>query len=328
MELAPICIFSYNRPDHLRKTLYALSQNELAGESVLYIFCDGAKELLPENVADVDSPSQSAKKYFSGNKSDYKKYLSDLKANVEVAKGQIWPKELYVVERERNYGLAANIVDAVTTVVNKFGRVITLEDDIITSKGFLKYMNEALEVYKDEENVMHISAYMYPHKRKLPNTFFYPVPYPGGGWATWQRAWCYYNDNTQVLYEFWKDRWAEFDLYGGDYLSKQLRLNLEGQLNTWFVKWHAVMRQRNALTLYPGVSLTNNIGFDNTATNCFAMTKFDVNPVDYVEVEKCQIKVNKRASRIIYDFYQGHWYNKRRREALLKKILGWLHISL
>ena len=321
-NLAPIVIFSYNRPNHLQRVLDALSKNDLASESVLYIYCDGAKPLQTEDSQELEGVTNTAKRFFKGTKEEYEKYLSDIEENRKVAHSAIGFKEVHVIIRPQNVGLKDNIVGAVTEIVNQYGRIITLEDDIITSKGFLRYMNDALEVYKDEEKVMHVSAYMYPHKCKLPDTFFYPVPYPGGGWATWQRAWKYYNDNTQELYDYWKDKWEAFDVLGGEYLSKQLIANRKESMNTWFVKWHAVMLQRSALTLYPGKSLTNNIGFDVTATNCYAMTKFDVVPADSVNVRKQIVGMNRKSSRVIYDFYQGHWYNRRRRNAMFKKIIN------
>lgn len=294
--LAPVVVFSYNRPDHLRRTLDALAKNDLASESVLYVYCDGPKP---------DATEEQRQR---------------IAANREVARATEGFKEMHVVERELNVGLKDNIVGAVTEIVNQYGRVITLEDDVVSSVGFLRFMNEALEMYADEEKVMHVSAYMYPHIRRLPNTFFYFVPYPGGGWATWQRAWNHYNDNAQELYDCWKGNWEEFDVVGGDYLSTQLKKNREGTMCTWFVKWYAVMRKEGALSLFPGHSLTNNIGFDDMATNCYATSKFDVIPADYVAVERIPLEINKKASRLIYDFYQGHWYNKRRRKALLKSI--------
>ena len=296
MPLAPIVVFSYNRPDHLRRTLEALAKNDLAQDSLLYIYCDGAK---------LDATEEQCQRVLE---------------NRVVAHAATGFKEVHVVERERNIGLKDNIVGAVTEMVNQYGRVITLEDDVVTSVGFLKFMNEALELYAEEKKVMHISAYMYPHKLRLPETFFYPVPYPGGGWATWQRAWSQYNDDAQELFDYWHDKWDEFNIYGGDYLSKQLIKNCEGTMRTWFVKWYAVMKKQNALSLFPGRSLTNNIGFDRFATNCYMTTRFDVKPTDYVKVERVKLAVNRKASRLIYDFYQGHWYNKRRRNALIKKI--------
>lgn len=298
--LAPIIVFAYNRPDHLRRTLEALAKNDLAAGSVLYIYCDGVKP---------DATGEQRQR---------------VEENRRVAHAALGFKEVKVVERERNVGLKDNIVGAVTQVVNEYGRVITLEDDVVSSVGFLKYMNEALDLYADEEKVMHVSGYMYPHKSRLPETFFYPVPYPGGGWATWKRAWSYYNDDAQQLYDLWKDSWNEFDLFGGDYLSKQLRMNKEGFMSTWFIKWYAIMRKMEALTLYPGLSLTNNIGFDDMATNCYTTSKFNVEPADYIKVDKTPIRISKKASRIIYDFYQGHWYNRRRRRAALKRVCDFI----
>ena len=298
MNLAPIIVFAYNRPIHLKRTLNALAKNNLANESELFIYCDGAKE--------------------NASKEQYERILE----NRKVAHSAIGFKSVSVIKRPYNIGLKANIVSAVTEIVNKYGRVIILEDDIVTSPGYLRFMNEALELYKDDEQVMHISGYMWPHRWPLPETFFYEVPYPGGGWATWARAWKYYDDDAVKLYHIWENRWDEFNKFGGDYLQKQLVANYEGRMNTWFIKWHAVMLQRRGWTLYPGKSLTNNIGFDSTATNSHITHKFDVVPVDSINVKRKPICGNRIAEHEIYAFYQGRWYNRRRRTALIKKIMN------
>lgn len=302
--LAPIVVFSYNRPDHLRHTLESLSKNDLADASVLFIYCDGAK------------------------KDSTKEQIDRIQKNRDIAHSAIGFKEVFVIEREYNFGLADNIIGAVTEIVNKFGRVITLEDDVITSRGFLRYMNDALDTYEDDEQVMHVSAYMYPHKQKLPETFFYEVPYPGGGWATWKRAWDHFSNDIEELYTYWKSRWRYFNKYGGNYLQKQLEANYFGTMYTWFIKWHAVVLQRCGLTLYPHSSLTNNIGFDSSGSNCGTMTKFDIlDPADYVSVKRTKIKENRKAARIIYHFYSGHWYSKRYRNQWKEKIKQIFHFK-
>ena len=58
-------------------------------------------------------------------------------------------KEIHIIERKENWGLARNIIDGVTTRVKEYGRVIVLEDDLITAPYFLQFMNDALETYKD-----------------------------------------------------------------------------------------------------------------------------------------------------------------------------------
>lgn len=297
MKLAPIVVFSYNRPDHLRRTLEALAKNDLAEQSILYIYCDGAKEDAS------DEQKQSVVK------------------NREVAHSACGFKEVYVVEREHNIGLKDNIISAVTEIVNQYGCIITLEDDIITSVGFLRFMNDALECYKDEDKVMHISAYFYANKERLPETFFYEVPYPGGGWATWKRAWQYYDDDTAAVYDYWKSRWKEFNKFGGTDLQQQLEQNYFGKKRTWFIKWHAAILKRKGLSLFPKKSLTTNIGFDGSGVNCCVTKKFYIeNLQDYVDVKPIPLKENKKAARIAKVFKNGHWYSKRNRILFLKKI--------
>ena len=138
--LAPIIVFCYNRPDHLEQTLESLSCNELADQSILYIYCDGPKS---------DASDEMRQK------------IADVRL---VARKRQWCKEVHVVEREENVGLMNNIVGAVTEIVNQYGRVIVLEDDMLTSPGTLRYFNDALELYKDEDKVMHIVSYMFPHR--------------------------------------------------------------------------------------------------------------------------------------------------------------------
>lgn len=294
--LAPVVVFAYNRPDHLRRTIDALAKNDLAQDSVLYIYCDGPKANVTE---------------------EQKKRIVD---NRMVAHNVSGFKEVHVIEREYNIGLKDNIVGAVTEIVNQYGRIITLEDDVVASVGFLKYMNDALDVYADEERVMHISGYMWPHRWPLPETFFYEIPYPGGGWATWARAWKLYSDDTKELYDYWCGRWDDFNVIG-THLQQQLEANYIGTLKTWFIKWHSALLQNDGLSLYPGKSLTNNIGFDEFATNCNVTDKFDIiHPAKYIRVKRRPIRESKIGAMEIYAFYQGRWYNKRRRNKMFNKI--------
>ena len=283
-KLAPIALFVYNRPWHTEQTLTALSNNILADQSCLFIFSDGPRpDLLSDDISSIDQVRQVIRK-------------------------KKWCKEIIIIESEKNKGLADSITYGVTRLTNEFGKVIVIEDDIITSPGFLQFMNDALDVYEKNEKVMHISAYMYPHNEKLPDTFFFNVPYPGGGWATWQRAWKFYISDIEYLYNYFDTArgWWRFNKYGGDYLQRQLILNRTGELKTWFIKWHGSLLINNGFTLYPGHSLTTNIGFDGSGSNCPPMRKFDVSPLaKFVNVEPVLLRENKLANRLIFRFYQG-----------------------
>ncbi|WP_405250665.1 DapH/DapD/GlmU-related protein [Dokdonia sp. Asnod3-C12] len=297
MTFSPIVLFVYNRPFHTKQTLDALAQNEEAKESVLHIYCDGTKE-------DSDRSLLTA--------------INEVRA---LADGESRFKEVKVIKRDTNFGLAENIKDGVSTVVNKYGHVIVLEDDIIVSKGFLKYMNDALCLYKDDADVMHISGYMYPHKRELPETFFYNVTLCWG-WATWKDAWSHFNDssvdlwnaiNMQVLF-------CKLDGFGGDYLSKQLAANITGDLKTWFVKWHASVILKGGFTLFPRKSLVDNIGFDNSGVHNGSNSEFAHRELAKgIAVERHPKIENAEARDVITSFYND--LKKKATKGIRKRIV-------
>ena len=303
MTLAPIIVFAYNRPEHLQKTLDALAQNELANQSTLYIYCDGAK------------PDASTEQ------------LARIQKVREVAQSVKGFKDVHVKCAEQNKGLANSIIGGVTEIVNKHGRVIVLEDDLLTSPYFLTYMNRALELYEDEDRVMHISAYMWPHRGSLPDTFFSDIP-NSWGWATWSRAWKYFSNDSDFLYHMFEHRWEEFNKLGGDFLQKQLVENYNGRLSTWYIKWYSMILLRNGLTLYPGTSLIGHIGMDGSGTNCSSSNSFNGDHLAQdLKIEKIPLEINKRAGKEMYAFYQGRWYNKRRRTKLIHDVLRLLRLK-
>lgn len=329
MILAPIIVFAYDRPDHLSQTLSALSQNDLAAESILYVYCDGAREWGGETA----QPPKWNGNYITRrygvmccSKEDYDVYLKRIAKTRNVAYEQAGFKEVRVIEREKNIGLADNIVGAVTEIVNQFGRVIAFEDDIVATRGCLTYLNEALELYKDDEQVMHVSAWMYPNKGQFPTTFFYDSPYPAGGWATWKRAWQHFNPDTADHVHYWQGRWSDFDIEGEDYLSRQLIGNLNGTLKTWYIKWYSSMRRMRGLCLYPGTAMSNNIGWDDSGETSLPTNRYHIErPAEYTKVKRIPIIRNKKAYKYIRIWYSGHWYSRHNRIRLynqIRKLLG------
>jgi len=238
MTPAPIVLFVYNRPVHTRQTVEALLKNELAKESDLIIFSDAAKN--NEAVGAVCEVREFIKT-ISGFRS------------------------VKIVERDRNWGLANSIIDGVTSVVNEQGRIIVLEDDLVTSPYFLKFMNDALNAYKDEEKVMHISGYMFPVSTTgLPETFFLR-PTTCWGWATWDRAWQHFSkEPKKLLNEFSEQTIYRFNLDGSYNYWEHIQLNERGLINTWAVFWYASVFQQDGLCLHPNISMVNNIGHDDS----------------------------------------------------------------
>lgn len=280
---APIVLFVYNRPQHTLQTLEALARNDLAKESVLYIYADG-----PKPGASIEEVSQ----------------IQEVRQMIRTAK---WCKEVHIIEAENNQGLANSIVKGVTYVVNKYGSVIVLEDDIVTAKGFLPYMNAALKLYASEEHVMHISGYMYPLKGKLPETFFLNVVTPWG-WATWKRAWHHYNNDEHTLMEQLTNC-SHFSMHDynkgfGNEFFEQLQANVNGTLKTWAVKWHTAIYLRKGFCLHPGKSLVKNIGFDNSGTNSGDSNRFEIKRLQKnVSVFTIDIVEQQEVLKKFADFY-------------------------
>jgi hypothetical protein len=251
MKLAPITLFVYNRPDHTRRTVDALKQNKFADECELIVFSDAPKSAIQgDGVLEV------------------RQYIRQIEGF----------KSVTIVEREANLGLAHSIIDGVTTIVNKYGRIIVLEDDMVTSQYFLTYMNEALEKYADDERVVSIHGYVYPVKQSLPKAFFLPGA-DCWGWATWSRGWTCFNSDGQFLLDELKRRKliSAFDYNGAYPFSKMLEGQIKGKNDSWAVRWYASAFLAGKLTLYPGRSLVHNIGNDNSGTHCGESADFGVN---------------------------------------------------
>lgn len=242
MNYAPILLFVYNRLYHTRRCVEALLNNPLSGESELFIYADAAK----------DTSGQEAVE-------EVRRYIRSIQGF----------KRITLIERKENQGLARNIIDGVTTQVNRYGRVIVLEDDLVVAPHFLKFMNEALEVYQNEPRVGHIQACDFTQDPSLPDTFL--IKWTGSwGWATWDRAWKYFNPNGRELLDELEARRLThtFDFNGKYGFTRMLRRQIAGKNNSWAIRWNASLFLRDILSLNVGRSLVQNEGFDGSGTNC------------------------------------------------------------
>lgn len=240
-NLSPIALFVYNRPEHTARTITALQKNILANDSDIFIFSDGARDELGETKVE--------------EVRNYLKMISGF-------------KNISIIERNENLGLSKSIISGVTEIVNKYGKVIVLEDDLITSPYFLKYMNEALSVYEKEEGVISIHGYVYPIKKTLPETFFLRGA-DCWGWATWKRGWDLFEpDGKRLLTELEnRNLVRKFDFDGNYDYSGMLKRQIAGQNNSWAIRWYASAFLADKLTLYPGRSLIENVGQDKTGVH-------------------------------------------------------------
>jgi len=303
MNLAPVVLFVYNRPWHTEQTLDALAQNELAGQSTLYIYSDGPKHLALAE--DIDKITRVRR----------------------LIRSRKWCKKVVVVEARHNKGLADSIVDGVTEVVGKHGKVIVLEDDLVTSRGFLKFMNQALEHYQDDFQVMHISGYMYPADFVSRKETFFMNVLSCWGWATWKRAWSHYNHNIQDHFTyFYKNKRLvkKFDIEGHAHFYKQLEKNHDGQIYSWAVRWYASWLRAGGYSLFPEKSLVNNIGNDGSGVHGDKNKMYAVETADYINLQKESIVENRKIRKQVDMFYKRQFKKETTAKAIIKNFLKFL----
>lgn len=238
---APVALFVYKRADHARKTLAALAANDGAAETDLIVFCDGAR-----GADDAQAVMQTRR----------------------VVQGAGGFKSLSIRERPENLGLAQNIVQGVGEILEAHGRVIVLEDDLITAPGFLTYMNQALDRYQDEPDAWHISGWNYPvDASDIADAFFWSVM-NCWGWATWADRWQHLKLDPKVFVDaFSTHQIRDFNL--GDRVDfwNQMERNAAGDLSSWAIFWYATVFKNQGLCLNPSQSLVSNIGLDGSGEN-------------------------------------------------------------
>lgn len=243
-ELAPVVMFVYNRLDSVEQTIENLKKNELADQTDLFIFSDAAKK---------EKQAESVKLV--------REYIHKIDGF----------KSVHIIEAEKNKGLANSVITGVSEIINERGKVIVVEDDLITSPQFLSFMNEALDFYESEKKIWSISGYQFPFE--IPETYSKSVyaAYRSSswGWATWKDRWetIDWEIKDYSGYKYNPIRIAKF-CKGGTDLDKMLRYQMQGKIDSWAIRWCYNQCEQNKLTIYPIKSLVNNIGTDGRGTHC------------------------------------------------------------
>lgn len=243
--LAPVVLFAFNRSFHLDRTLQALNQNLLAGQTDLIIYADGAKR-----------------------ESDISKIKEVRKLLETFAKKNNF-RQVIVHTADQNKGLAKSIIEGVTETINQYGKVIVLEDDLITSKDFLTFMNEGLSYYCQDNRVGAVSGFALPINVKSEIHDVYCSRTGNSiGWGTWKSIWDKTDWEVKDYQSFAQNRKEkkQFDSiqYG---ISKMLDRQMQGEIDSWAVIWDYHFFRNSLWTIYPYLSKIQNIGFGIEGTN-------------------------------------------------------------
>ena len=242
IEWAPIALFIYKRPEHAQRTIVSLQACDGVQSSLIYVFADGPK-------TEAEVPAVGATR--------------------DVARELLGGRAIFV-EQEQNRGLANSIIAGTTELCDRHGTVVVVEDDLILAPSFLRFLNEGLERYRDEPRVMQVSGHMFdvPSFMDQREALLLPMT-TSWGWATWKRAWTLFDPFSTG----WRERLADkaeanrFNLGGTyDYVGL-LKRQMNGEIDSWAIRWYYSVFARGGLVLFPPRTLVSNVGLDGSGTH-------------------------------------------------------------
>ncbi|MFJ8259761.1 sugar transferase [Peribacillus asahii] len=284
-KLAPIVLFVYNRPEKTYNTLQALKDNDLAKQSILYIFSDGPK-----------NEEQSYK-------------VEKVREIIQDVQGF---KDVQVFYSNSNHGLANSVISGVSKIIKEYGKVIVLEDDLITSRYFLNFMNEALHFYKNNNKIWSISGYT--PKIDFPNYYesdiYITTRACSWGWGTWGDRWEKIDWEIKDYHEFKKNKLQRkrFNSSGND-MSNMLDEQVRGVIDSWAIRWCFNQFTVESYTVYPNCSFIKNTGLIGDSTHGSLNKNFINEIVDYYDINFTNEELDNQILSQFSDYYNLKYYN-------------------
>lgn len=284
MNLSPIILFVFNRPEHAEKTLNTLKRNVLSRESELYVFSDG-----PRSARDIEGTEK-------------------VRGIIDKLDGF---KKITIIKKQMNLGLARSIISGVTDVISHYGKVIVVEDDLELSPYFLDYMNEALSRHEKSPRVFSIGGYSPPIEtpKSYKKDSYLSYRCCTWGWATWKDRWDKVDWEVKDYNDFIKDS-ESIKLFnrGGEDMSQILRLQMEGEIDSWGIRWDYAHFRNNAYCFRPVRPLVNSFGNDGSGVHCASTDKYGViinQNENFLFPDANKLEVNEEFNRRFATFYDG-----------------------
>jgi len=242
-KLAPLVVFTHLRINKLKKCILSIKGCYQSKNTHLYIISDGP----------VDQTQ-----YLKVHK--IRKYIKLIKGF----------KKISIILRKKNFGLSKNITNGVSKIINKHGKIIVLEEDMIVRKDFINFMNLNLEKYENENKVWHVSGWNYNINIQSNLDAYFIRTMNCWGWGTWKNCWIKYKKNPKKIIDTWsKKKIFKFNFDNNLNFFSQITRNHKKIINTWAIFWYATIFENNKLCVNPTVTLVENIGIGYEATNTF-----------------------------------------------------------
>ncbi len=286
-EYAPVAVFVYSRSDKTKAMFESLRLNPEAKESRIYIFSDAPKN----------------EQALYG--------VKEVREYIDLVKTKDWFGEVNIVKAKVNKGLAGSIIAGVTELLDKYGRIIVLEDDLIVSKNYLRYMNQCLEFYAGDKRIWSIDGYS--HNPKCPKGYmkdvFLSYRASSWGWGTWKDRWELIDWEVKDYGRFRFDPVANLRFRrGGNDLPSMLKAQMKGKIDSWAVRWCYSQSKLGKFSVAPLRTLVGNYGLDGSGTNCKDIENDSRREVKIdEEIRQWTVKDLSVNRQLIKDFYRRHY---------------------
>ena len=292
--LAPVIVFAYNRLNELEQTINALKTNKEAENTILYINIDGPKDLKGEKInSDINS--------FCNSISGFEKVI--------------------IRNNKENKGLSKSVINGVSEIINIYGKVIVVEDDIVVSNNFLKYMNDALDYYYSDDRIWSIGGYLPNVKLPINDEVYFSMRTEAWGWATWKDRWnkCDWNISDFDDFITNKKEKKRFSLAGKDMLPLLIDQQ-KGKIQSWSIRFDYNAFKNNGYTVHPPKSLTANIGCKNGTNFKRESNYFDTKVYNDFIPKIVEFSKDMRCQKICAKFYHPTIFT--RIKIKIQKIFG------
>ena len=244
MIKTPVVFMIFKRPDKAEKVFEAIRQ---AKPPKLLVIADGPR---------ADRPGEAK------NCAATRKIIDRVDWDCEVIKNY----------SEINLGAGKRLSSGLDWVFDQVEEAIILEDDCVPHPTFFPFCEELLERYRYDERIASISGQNVQFGRKRSEYSYYFSRYPHiWGWATWRRAWQYYDFEIKLWPEI-KTRNLLRDILldpeAEKCWSEIFQSLYEGRRrDAWDSQWTFACWIQSRLSIISNVNLISNIGFGKDATN-------------------------------------------------------------
>jgi hypothetical protein len=239
----PIALIVFNRPDTTQKVFNSIRE---AKPSKLFVIADGPR---------------------SNHPGELEKCLAARAVIDQVD----WDCEVFKRYSDVNLGCALAPSQGISWVFDQVEEAIILEDDCVPSPSFFPYCEELLEKYCFDERVMHIAGNNPCYrKHSLAHSYAFSRYTLSWGWATWKRAWQYYDFSMKLWPEVCHSGFLEDVLLDKNAITswkRILQIAYDKKIDAWDYQWTFTCWLQNGLSIIPETNLVTNIGFGVDATH-------------------------------------------------------------